>query len=55
MAKQKRYSLVGQDGNAFALMGYTHQAMEDAGFSEEEINKMYDEAKSGNYYHLGNA
>lgn len=47
-----KYSLIGIDGNAFSIMGYTARAMQKEGFSEEEINAMYDEAKAGNYYHL---
>ena len=46
------YSLVGVDGNAFALMGYTAKAMRKAGFTEEEIKGMYAEAESGDYYNL---
>ena len=46
------YSLVGVDGNAYALMGYTRQAMKENGFSKEEIDAMLEEAKSGDYYHL---
>ena len=47
-----RYTLVGVDGNAFAIMGYTKKAMREAGFAKEEIDKMYAEATSGNYYNL---
>lgn len=46
------YSLVGVDGNAFAIMGYTAKAMRRADFTKEDIDKMYDEAKSGNYFNL---
>lgn len=46
------YSLVGVDGNAFALMGYTAKAMRRAGFTEAEIKGMYAEAESGDYYNL---
>lgn len=46
------YSLVGVDGNAFALMGYTARAMRRAGFSQGEIHAMYDEAQSGDYNNL---
>ena len=47
-----KYDLIGVDGNAFAVMGYTAKAMRREGFSEEEIDKMYDEAKSGDYGNL---
>lgn len=46
------YSLTGVDGNAYSLMGYTADAMKDGGFSKEEIDKMFKEATSGDYYHL---
>lgn len=48
----KPYSLVGVDGNAYAIMGYTGRAMRNAGFSTDDINAMYDEAKSGDYSNL---
>ena len=46
------YSLVGVDGNAYALMGYTRQAMKENGFTKDEIDLMLEDAKSGDYYHL---
>ena len=48
----KAFSLVGVDGNAYSIMGYTSRAMERANFPKEEIDKMYNEATSGNYYNL---
>jgi hypothetical protein len=50
--KMRAYSLVGVNGNAYALMGYTARAMNDAEFSKDDINAMYDAAKSGDYSHL---
>jgi len=52
MKKKKYYSLVGQDGNAFSLMGYTKIAMRESGFSEEEVTAVLNEAKSSDYNHL---
>ena len=46
------YSLVGVDGNAYAIMGYTQKAMRENGFTKDEIQVMLDDAKSGDYYHL---
>lgn len=46
------YSLVGQDGNAFALMGYTARCMKLEGFSKDEIDEMQKEATSGDYNNL---
>ena len=48
----KAYSLIGVDGNAYSIMGYTARAMKDAGCSKEEVDKMYKEAMSGNYSNL---
>ena len=52
MSKKKAYTLVGVDGNAFAIMGFTADVMEKEGFPEKDIDKMYEDAQSGNYYHL---
>lgn len=62
----KRYSLVGVDGNAFAVMGYVTQAMTDAYvdakerhneeyekfFCEEAQDCYCDKAMSGDYNNL---
>ena len=48
----KKYKLAGVDGNAFAVMGYTEQAMRDSGFSEQEIDEYLKDATSGDYKHL---
>ena len=44
--------LVGQDGNAFAILGKVQKALRRANVSEEEIKKYLDEAMSGDYNHL---
>lgn len=46
-----RFTLLGVDGNAFAVMGYTARCMKKAGLGAE-VDKMYGEAKSGDYYNL---
>lgn len=46
------YSLVGVDGNAYSIMGYTMNAMRREKFSEEDVDKMLAEAKSGDYNNL---
>ena len=48
----KGYSLMGVDGNAHSLMGYTASAMKHCGFPKEDIDKMYKEATSGDYNNL---
>lgn len=52
MKKTKLYSLVGVDGNAYALMGYTQDAMQRTGFSNKDIDKMLKDATSSDYNHL---
>ena len=44
--------LVGQDGNAFAIIGRCLTAMRHAGLSEEERDEFQKEATSGDYNHL---
>lgn len=47
----KRYDLVGVDGNAFSLMGYTARALKDTGHADL-VDAMHKEATSGDYYNL---
>lgn len=44
--------LVGEDGNAFFILGRVTTAMRRAGISEEEASKFREEATSGDYGHL---
>jgi hypothetical protein len=44
--------LVGEDGNAFAIMGRVASALKSAGVSKEEIDEYYSESTSGDYEHL---
>jgi hypothetical protein len=46
-----KYTLVGVNGNAFAIMGYTSKALKAERLGDQ-VDKMYEEAKSGDYYHL---
>ena len=46
-----KYTLVGVDGNAFAIMGYTAKALRATGHHDLE-KKMYDEAQESDYNHL---
>ena len=48
----ERYSLVGVDGNAYAVMGYVVRAMRETGFSQEEIKAYQADAQSDDYDHL---
>jgi hypothetical protein len=44
--------LIGQDGNAFAILAATKNSMKKAGWSREEIDEFFEEATSGDYDHL---
>lgn len=46
------YSLIGVDGNAFAVMAYVGRAMKEVRFSNEEISQYKADAMSGDYQHL---
>ena len=44
--------LIGQDGNAFAIMGNVKQALKRAGADKDYIDEYLNEATSGDYNHL---
>ena len=44
--------LLGQDGNAFAILGTVKKALRNAGVSNKEITAFMDEAMGGDYDHL---
>lgn len=46
-----KYDLVGQDGNAFALMGYTARALKNEGL-QDKVEEMQSRAMAGDYYNL---
>lgn len=41
--------LIGQDGNAFAIIGTVQRELRRGGVSADEINKFVTEATSGDY------
>ena len=45
-------TLVGEDGNAFAIMGSVKKALRQAGADQEYINRYLNAATSGDYDHL---
>lgn len=50
--KKISLELVGIDGNAYAIMGaFKKQALKE-GWSDQEVDIVLTEAKSGNYDHL---
>lgn len=50
--KKVSLTLVGLDGNAFALLGAFQRAARKQGWKPEEIKAVMDEATSGDYDHL---
>ena len=48
----KAYTLVGVDGNAYAIMGYVRTAMKRAKMTKEDIDAYIKDATSSDYYHL---
>lgn len=44
--------LVGEDDNAFAILGRVSKALRRGGATSEELDEFIDEAKSGDYDHL---
>ena len=44
--------LVGEDGNAFAILGRVDMALQRAGVDKDERREFYDEATEGDYDHL---
>lgn len=47
----KAFTLVGVDGNAFVVMGYTARALRKANL-DDKVDEMYEKAESGDYSHL---
>ena len=44
--------LVGQDGNAFAILGRVGKAMQDYGLDADVRKEFFEEATSGDYDHV---
>jgi hypothetical protein len=47
-----RVALVGEDGNAFAILGRVQKQMRRAGVPDREVKAFFDEATSDDYDHL---
>lgn len=54
MSKKEKpeVSLVGKDGNAFAILGECRRAAKRAGWTDEEFMEFDRKAKNGDYDHL---
>lgn len=44
--------LIGQNGNAFMILGLCQRAAKKAGWSQEKIDKVMTDMRSGDYNHL---
>ena len=47
-----RVRMIGEDGNAFAIMGRVQRAMRKGGCTSDELNEFINDATSGDYDHL---
>lgn len=45
-------NIIGQNGNAFYILGICQRAMEQAKCTQQEIDAFNEEAKLGDYNHL---
>ena len=51
-ANKPTVSLIGQDGNAFAVLGAVSKALREAGADQEYIDQYQKESTQGDYDHL---
>ena len=49
---KNKYSLVGVDGNAYAVMDYVKECMREVGISQEEQLTSIEDATDSDYHHL---
>lgn len=47
-----KVELIGNDGNAFSILGQCNRAAKRAGWSQEALTRFQGEAMSGDYDHL---
>ena len=47
-----KVKLVGENGNAFAVLGQVKKALKQAGVSADDVQAFLNEAMSGDYDHL---
>ena len=48
----KAYTLIGINGNAYSIMGYVRNAMDDAKMTNDDIDAYVKDATSSDYNHL---
>jgi len=49
---QVKVRLIGENGNAFSILGACNHALRKAGVSKEERNSFFRDARNGDYDHL---
>ncbi len=52
MKKKPIVRLIGRDGNAFNILGLCRRAARQAGWTQEQIDAVMQEMRSGDYDHL---
>lgn len=52
MPEKPTVTLIGEDGNAFSILGKVKKALKRAGYDKEYIDQYTYEATSGDYDHL---
>lgn len=52
MNNKPKLKLVGEDGNAFMILGLAQRAAKKAGWTKEQIDEYMTKAMAGNYDHL---
>lgn len=52
MKQKPQIKLVGEDGNAFSILGRAIKALKRAGYTKEEIDQYQSQAKAGDYNEL---
>jgi len=52
MTPRPKVTLVGQDGNAFNILGLCQRAAKRAGWTKEQIDTVMTEMRAGDYNHL---
>lgn len=50
--KKPTVKLIGEDGNAYSILGKCYVAAKSAGYSQDKIEKILEEMKAGDYQHL---
>jgi hypothetical protein len=50
--QRPKVRLIGEDGNAFAVLGKVSKALKSAGADKEYIDQYLNKAMSGDYNHL---